>query len=307
MKQFRSIVPMEALEEVACPICAGSDRQPLFTISQFHIVQCLNCQLVYTNPRLRREKLLNLYDQTYFKSNNSLTHGYEDYEFEKENIKRTFTRRWLKTQGFSSHRNGNLLDIGCAFGFLLDMARTDGWEVLGIDTSYHAVCYARRTFGVEVKCSDISDLDSFSLPDTYFDTIVMWDVLEHLPDPILTLHHCYKKLRSGGVISLITPDQGSLLARLSGKRWVEYQKPGEHIYFFSRRILIEVLRKTGFSIEWTGTAGKFVTLNFALDRLRAYQPYIFSPIYRLAKWLHVDSAAFYANPGDKMFVIARKA
>lgn len=290
-------------ETVPCNLCGEDSPIPLFKINQFQIVKCSRCDLVYTNPRLRREDLQRVYDRSYFHSHNSLVHGYEDYQQDKPSIQRTFQHRWNFIKQFISVQQGDLLDIGCALGYFLEIAKTEGWRCKGLDTSEYAVCYARESLGLDVERASLLDLP---YSNNSFDAIVLWDVIEHLPDPTHILHLCFKKLRPGGILSVITPDQNSMAARMLGKRWVEYQKPHEHIYFFSRSNFTQILTRIGFSVEWAGTAAKYVTLSFALKRLQAYQHFIFSVLTYFAKFLRIEGAMLNINPRDKMFIIAKR-
>jgi len=291
------------LESVPCNLCGQDIPKTLFHIGRFRIVECGGCQLVYTSPRLRLESLKSIYNQSYFQSPNSLVHGYDDYQKEKPSIQKTFRQRWNRIRKLSGDRPGRLLDVGCALGYLLDIARCDGWETKGLDTSQYAVQYARETLQLDVAHSDLTHLP---FPDEHFNVITLWDVIEHLPDPTRTIRECFQKLKPGGLLSIITPDQSSLCARLLGKRWVEYQKPHEHIYFFSTSNFAELLRRIGFHIEWKGTAGKHVPLGFALERLCSYQPTVFGALHRLTKTFRIDSINLKINPGDKMSLIARR-
>jgi hypothetical protein len=120
------------------------------------------------------------------------------------------------------------------------------------------------------------------------------------------LQECADKLRPGGLLSLITPDQSSLLARVSGRRWVEYHKPHEHLYFFSRRLMRRLLERAGFEVVRIGTAGKHVEVGFALDRLAGMHPLPFRPLAAVARWTRLSRLVVKINPRDKMFVLATK-
>ena len=290
-------------ETVPCGLCGTQRSHPLFDIKGFTIVRCESCDLVYTNPRLKKEVLPQVYDEKYFKSDDSLVHGYEDYALDQPAIQRTFQKRWELMSRFIQKKKGRILDVGCAYGFLLDLVRKEGWGTKGLDASSHAVQFAQQKLKLDVEKSDLT---SFSFPPNSFDVVVMWDVIEHVPNPIQTLQSTYDVLKPGGILSLITPDQGSLSARLMKQKWVEYQKPDEHLYFFSKKTMDDLFRKTGFKRVWRGTAGKIVTVGFALERLKAYQPHVFGLLNQMATKTRMDSINVPVNPMDKMFVLGQK-
>jgi SAM-dependent methyltransferase len=292
-----------ALETVPCALCGRNEDRLLFRKGRFRIVRCSNCGLSYTNPRLRAGLLADLYTERYFRSDDSLVRGYADYLKEKAAIQRTFRRRWAVVKEFAELDKGSLLDVGCAMGFLLEIARDEGWDVAGLDISDYAVAFARQISALPVMQSDLRTLP-FS--DRCFHVITLWDVLEHVPDPVGLIRNCRRKLMTGGLLAIITPDEGSWPARLFGQKWVEYEKPDEHLFFFSGRTMRRLLEQEGFKLEWRGTAGKYVPVGFALQRLRSYQAWVFERIGNLVRTLGLDQRALRVNPFDKMFVLARK-
>jgi 2-polyprenyl-3-methyl-5-hydroxy-6-metoxy-1,4-benzoquinol methylase len=293
----------DKLETIVCNFCSEPQFRPLFTINGFQIAECVRCGLVYTNPRLRIEALKEVYDQSYFQSDNSLVHGYVDYAAEAPLILRTFRQRWHHLLRFHGRDKGRLLDLGCAFGYLLTIAQSDGWGVAGLDASLHAVNHAQTKLRLPVQHSDLAEIP---FPDHSFDIITMWDVIEHLPDPLNVLRSCWDKLKPGGLFSIITPDSSSFSARWFGSKWVEYQKPHEHLYFFSSRRLSQVLKSMGFTMESAGTAAKHVPLGFALERLESYRPTVFKALGAAIRKLKLANTSVKVNPFDKMFLVARK-
>jgi hypothetical protein len=111
-------------------------------------------------------------------------------------------------------------------------------------------------------------------------------------------------LKSEGYLALITPDRDSFHARLLGSKWVEYAKPEEHLYFFGKRILRKILEEIGFDLVAVATAGKYVSLSFALTRLKSYSG-IFGALGNLLG-KNILNKNLYINPFDKMFLLAKK-
>jgi 2-polyprenyl-3-methyl-5-hydroxy-6-metoxy-1,4-benzoquinol methylase len=240
-----------------------------------------------------------IYDEAYFKSSDSVLRGYDDYAKERDSILRTFQRRW-KWIAPHARRGGNFLDIGCAFGYALDVAREAGMEPFGVDISAHAVAEARKR-GLRVEHGGLAEAErAFGGP---FRVVTSWDVIEHLPDPRAHLRRIAGLIEPGGMVSIITPDRGSPTARIFGERWVEYQKPEEHIHFFRRQDLRALLQQVGFDVVHETTAGKYVSLGFALSRLTTYSR-LFGLAARVASPL--AGGTIYVDPLDKMQVIARK-
>ena len=81
------------------------------------------------------------------------------------------------------------------------------------------------------------------IPKGYFDAVTLWDVIEHLDDPISTMAEIHRIMAPGGILVVFTPNQGSLLTtvgqilyKLSLNRWkhlMELFYDIHHNFFFS--------------------------------------------------------------------------
>jgi 2-polyprenyl-3-methyl-5-hydroxy-6-metoxy-1,4-benzoquinol methylase len=295
------------LETVPCNLCGADDTAPMMEIKGFHIVRCRKCGLLYVNPRYREETLREIYTEDYYDhdgiSNGREFYGYDDYLRDEENIRITFAKR-LRTIGSLANK-GKLLDVGCATGFFLDLARGDGWEVVGTEVAQFGARYARERFGLDIRLGTLAGL---RFDSQAFDVVTMWDVIEHVLDPMAELREVHRILRQGGLLSIITPDAGSLLARLLGQRWEEFRRVREHVYFFSKQTLGKMLHKAGFEILRTESADKVFYLGPAIQRLKYYtwDGGLPNAAARLVRRLGLEHVRININPFTKMTVYARK-
>jgi len=295
------------LESVRCNLCGADDTTHVAEIDGFHIVKCRQCGLVYVNPRYRPQQLQEIYTEEYYDHdgiNNGLEFfGYDNYVEDEENIKITFAKRLDTIERYAN--KGHLLDVGCATGFFLDLARSRGWRVVGSEVSEFTVRYARHTLGLDVRLGTLRQL---GFEDQAFDVVTMWDVIEHVPDPLAELREVRRILRDGGVLSIITPDVGSLVARVLGTRWEEFRRVREHVYFFSQRTMRETLRKAGFLVLRTEYADKVFYLGPAMHRLKYYtwDGVLTQAATAAVHKLGLDRMRVNINPFTKMAVYARK-
>ena len=150
----------------------------------------------------------------------------------------------------------DVLDVGCATGYLANLLKSKGCTVTGIDLNAGALAEAKA------HCKRViqADLDVQSLADAVgrqrFDVVLFGDVLEHLRDPLGPLSDARKLLRPGGRVILSIPNiaHGAIrLALLQGT--FNYSDLGildaTHLRFFTRKTLEEFLLKAGFSVERT--------------------------------------------------------
>ena len=327
------------LETVRCNLCGADDTLPVTEIDGFHIVRCRHCGLVYVNPRYPEMPLQEIYTEQYYDhdgiKNGLEFFGYDDYLSDEENIKITFAKRLRMIERFVSRSEvlsaakgevlsaargdvlsaargdvlsaakGRLLDVGCATGFFLDLARSHGWDVVGSEVSTFSAHYARERFGLDVR---LGTLRTLQFEAGVFDVVTMWDVIEHVADPLADLQEVHRILRPEGLLSLITPDVGSWVARLLGSRWEEFRRVREHVYFFSRRTMSEMLRKADFKVLRIESADKVFYLGPAMQRLKYYtwDGALTNAAARLVYKLGLEKIRINVNPLTKMAVYARK-
>jgi SAM-dependent methyltransferase len=103
--------------------------------------------------------------------------------------------------------------------------------------------WGRRTYGLDIRPGTIF---AQSYPDRAFDTVTVWDVLEHVPDPLAFLKECRRVLKPGGLLVVNYPDIGSWAARWMGRDWV--MLVSVHLYFFTRQTLADAANRAGFEI-----------------------------------------------------------
>jgi SAM-dependent methyltransferase len=150
-------------------------------------------------------------------------------------------------------RSGRLLDMGCGLGFFLKaMAPYADWKAYGCEISPAAVRYARDTLGLtNVICSRLEDVD---LPQSSFDIVTIWDVIEHLlrPDPLLRA--CHALLREGGICFIRTPNIAVQLPRARLQKLlrgmqpdVAYLQARDHLHHYSMSSIRRLLERNGFS------------------------------------------------------------
>lgn len=97
------------------------------------------------------------------------------------------------------------LDIGCAAGlFARSLMDRNGAEVWGVEPDNNAAREAGERIYRVINSTIEDAIDK--LPDTYFDLIVMNDVLEHLVDPEACLSRLLPKLKTGGHLLCSVPN-----------------------------------------------------------------------------------------------------
>jgi 2-polyprenyl-3-methyl-5-hydroxy-6-metoxy-1,4-benzoquinol methylase len=136
-----------------------------------------------------------------------------------------------------------LLDIGCATGALLTVARERRWTVSGLEIGLASSQYARERLGLSVERRSVYDFEPE--PGAY-DAVAFLEVIEHLEHPLEALRRIHTMLVPGGLLLVTTPNYDSLYRRLFGARWWVVNCEDEHIVLFTRDTLTGALRDAGF-------------------------------------------------------------
>ncbi|MCS7156825.1 MAG: class I SAM-dependent methyltransferase [Blastocatellia bacterium] len=226
--------------ERACAVC-GSDRfAPFLEKNGYGIVQCTECTFLFVHPPPDPAILHALYaDPAYFRSEGPF--GYEDYAALRPFWEAQARERLAVIERYAAR--GTLLDVGCATGIFLKVARERGWTVSGIEIAPEAAREAERL----AECRVVPSPEPFLHEGRLFDVITLWEYLEHVPDPRTELHRFHQLLRPGGLLALSTPNAGQRLVRRAPALWKEF-KPPEHLSFFTAETLLRLLSACGFHV-----------------------------------------------------------
>jgi 2-polyprenyl-3-methyl-5-hydroxy-6-metoxy-1,4-benzoquinol methylase len=150
------------------------------------------------------------------------------------------------------HSDGppRFLDVGCSTGFVVEAAQLAGWDAQGIDLNPSAVEFGRRR-GLELSNIALQDLD---VPPGTFDSIGLFDVLEHLVDPKALLERAIYLLKPKGIIFLYVPNYDSASRLLMGKE-AHFIWPTHHLTYFTPVTVTKFIESMGLKVEMMVTEG----------------------------------------------------
>lgn len=273
-----------------CPICGGKNISEYWAMHGYKLAKCNKCSMVW--DFYPAENILAQYDKSYFQNENPKG-GYTNY-FEGMRVNRkTFSDRLDKIYKRIDKKK-LLLDVGSALGDCLDEARKMGWEnTMGLEVSNFAYRFSKER-GLNVINST---LDKANIKSSTFNVVTYQDVIEHIKDPLKEMRLAYEVLKENGLIVIFTPDVGGLWHKLLGPLWYHY-KPGEHIMYFSQESLRLVLEKAGFKNVETRKTYNVLSIEYILNRLKYYSPFIFENLLKIIKKSKLKDFAFKAYTGE---------
>lgn len=289
---------IDATEVVpVCGICRSNAIEQVD--SECNLCRCCRCGYVFDSPRPCHEDIVAFYSRA----------GKYDSWLDEAAGRDALWRRRLRL--FLPHcAPGNLLDVGAGTGQFLHHARPYFTRVAGTEVSESAVGIAEARYGLAIHQGKLEDL---KLPDCLYDTITLFHILEHVPDPARLMRECHRLLRPGGAVVIAVPNDvlawSSFLKRMGRKlglgpfqkfsRVLGVARAGTsseiHLSHFTPAVLLKLVAGCGFTVVKEGM----------------------DPYYASAGWHAVFDALYYAlhrvlwfvfslNRYEAIWLVARK-
>ena len=241
-----STINSSSLVHDRCPVCDSPSLSSAFpneardpiTGDSFQILSCNSCGIGFTSPF--PENLEDYYPSQY--------RGYSPLIM---GVLRMFYLARVNCWHRMRAKPGMALEIGCGPGLMLEAMARKGWRVKGLERTEAVATFAREKFGLDVTSEDLNDLPAVPT----YDLIILFNVLEHLSNPIALLKACSERLNQGGKIIINVPNFKSTQARFSKELWLHLDPP-RHLFHFSPESLQKLLSNIGMK----GHSFSFVSL-----------------------------------------------
>jgi 2-polyprenyl-3-methyl-5-hydroxy-6-metoxy-1,4-benzoquinol methylase len=277
------------LEYPACPLCGSEQRQFPFRLhGPYNVARCTACGLHYLYPRLIETAMQEAYRQSSYYEGGTCGYADTSYTAQERALRATFKRllRNLVKRGLAG---GDLLEIGCGYGYLLDEARSLFNRRVGTEFSEQGAEIAGAT-GAEVFVGGIEQVPR----ERKFDCVVVTQVIEHVYEPLTFVNQLASYVKSGGHIVVATPDIGGVLRKAMGRRWPSFKAP-EHVLYFDFRTLSALMYQAGL----TNVRRLPYPHAFPLGLIAAKFGLTTSPLLsRLKVWVPATTVAAYGRVSD---------
>jgi len=226
-----------------CRVCKSNIDQIKFknNIANFHL--CKNCDALQVVPFPSEQELSKLYKDSWKALKSAETGGVS------EKLASFYIN---KLNNIFDLNNLILLDFGAGQGRLCFEFKKRGFHF-----------YAYEPFGNSVVDQQQSYIRSMHEIPTECDTVIMFDVIEHLSSPIEVITTLFDQLGPNVKIFISTPNPKSLNAILRGAKWREANKVG-HIIFFTRKTSKIIASRLGCELIEVGPWG-LANRNFVIN------------------------------------------
>ncbi|MCM1990672.1 class I SAM-dependent methyltransferase [Oceanirhabdus seepicola] len=221
-----------------CPICSSKKLTIFNKYNKFTLLECEECKLIFQDDlnNINVSNLLSeIYDDTWIAMRDrcSQTTFIENAIFFNMLVE-IFTEK-----------KGDLLEIGAGTGEFLHLAKEAGWNVTGIDPVENSCKYAHAKFNLNI-INDIWRPDLFE-SNKLFDVIVIWHVLEHIPNPIDFISQISRLLTPKGLLFICIPNNKSFTNKL-GKHNSPLYTESDHLFHYSKNNLSTLIEKVNLDV-----------------------------------------------------------
>ena len=247
-KNLRNLKKLISTKNIKCPICGKNKNEKNFLKinKNYFLKKCLNCSVIFPNTNFSSDKeyVKKVYTHYSKQNHRKILYGTQKYRkstFIEERYNYCISRIF-------KNKNINVLEYGCGNGLFLSHLKKKKIKCKGLEVDPYQIQIAKKK-GLNVTDTNIEDEKN-----NEYNLCVMFDVLEHLINPVEQLKIINKKLKKGGHVICYSPNIYSIAFELMGKNQNQVY-PFEHLFFFAKKTLEILAKKTNFRVVSYETFG----------------------------------------------------
>lgn len=283
-----------------CRLCLSKNFKKQEVKNKLEVIRCLDCGVGFLKDLPKEKQLERFYSTSDY------------YQFwgglSRKNLKRVEkikkkTFGWIIDLIEKYKKGGRILDVGCATGVFLKVARLKGWEVYGVECSAEFAKIAKKRLGENVHHGMF---EKVHFSDNFFEVVLFYDSLEHMSNPLKVIKKVFKILKPGGYVIIVTPNTASFSAKIMGKNWAHFKR--EHLFYFSPKSIKKLLEKNDLRIIRLGKAIKALSIAYTSSQFQSFPAPVLTCLFRFLV-AHLPSTLIFRPfylPTGEMFVIAKK-
>jgi 2-polyprenyl-3-methyl-5-hydroxy-6-metoxy-1,4-benzoquinol methylase len=249
------------MTDLECPVCQ-SGTEPFWTLRGVMHYRCNHCFCIYRHSEEMQQFNPEHYERDYHKQR-----GHGETGVGIESVKRRTFSHYLNKLNNRPKTPLRLLEVGCGLGDSVAAACDMGFNAIGIDISQNAVSQAGKRFPqATFLCAQAEEME---YPDSHFDAVLMFDMIEHVADPLPLARNISRMLKPAGRVLIVTPDSYSWSSRLLKSRW--FHAMDEHLLLHSIKSCDILFYQTGLQRIHSGFAWKWINLEMLLRHAKVHK------------------------------------
>jgi 2-polyprenyl-3-methyl-5-hydroxy-6-metoxy-1,4-benzoquinol methylase/Zn ribbon nucleic-acid-binding protein len=281
------------MRTVYCSACGSIQQRHFLSEGEYNVVTCVECGHLYTSP-LRNAATNNALYQ-------SSSNWIKSSSFDIPSVIKNRVEQYARELEHLLEPGGQILEIGCSKGHFLKLMQKRGFEVWGIEPSRDSEMALQLVGEGRIQ----RGLYDVSFPGD-LDAIVMFEVLEHIPEPHKIVKRVFNNLRQGGYFMGSVPNGEFIRFKTFLRRKIGLQKlivplimdAGNHINYFSAAGIQRMLETNGFEFIWAKNAP--LEFNYIANS--------FSPFAKRIWWAAAETVRFLSDHliGSNLWFLARR-
>lgn len=275
----------------ACPVGCAAPLEPTdIVLPEGPLLECAACgQLVSQVSRARYWETMRAFDEPQFNQPTQRELA-RRMSVAQRRLKRIAALLAKPPAGL------RLIDVGCSRGHFVSAAASLGFKAEGVEPAPHIAAAARAT-GLVVHQGLLEDL---RLPDASFDAVTLFEVVEHLKEPIPLARECARILKPDGILCVTTGNAASWTVAFMQARWDYFhiEQDAGHVSFYNPA-----------SLALLGQRGGFITERIETARVKFFDKGdVARPVYALGKLAAelLSTPARLAGRGHDMIAYLRR-
>jgi 2-polyprenyl-3-methyl-5-hydroxy-6-metoxy-1,4-benzoquinol methylase len=276
---------------IPCDLCGS--KNPRFVLQSRGLdgplVECTACGFRYVGKRRSALTFGRERPEETEKKIRAANTQFRHLRLEEEHRLALLNARWRLELIRKVRPSGKLLEIGCARGDFLSVAR-EFFDARGVEPNPDL---AESASPIAPVHRDVIE----RTPWSGFDVIASFHVIEHVDSPRSFIKAAAQRLNPSGLLVIETPNIDSLHFRLLKTKWRQFIP--EHYYFFTPKTMTKLLSDHDLKVEKCVSIGKYASLDLITNRLSRYVPWF-------PHTNGLSQLTFRINPMDIMFVFATR-
>jgi SAM-dependent methyltransferase len=209
------------------------------------IAACDACGAYFVNPQPTTGALERFYASGYFDGAHDFFRGTDYFDARDAAIRRCEITGWdlLGSVGVGGK---SILDVGCASGALLQLARLKGARrVKGIELDAEIAGRGLRAYGIDIAVGEV--LEVLAHETEKFDIVTAFDLVEHVKSPAMLFERVAAVLAPCGRFVFSVPNGHCL--DIWRTAWIGYRENMEHLVYLRRQDLDRLAGHAGLVVE----------------------------------------------------------